>query len=49
MPETTSEQNKTLVLEAFDALLNTRDCVALDSGGGPLVKRSASPYRLEPK
>jgi predicted SnoaL-like aldol condensation-catalyzing enzyme len=31
MPKTTSEQNKALVLEAFDALFNQRDYAAAES------------------
>jgi hypothetical protein len=33
MPKTTSEQNKALVLEAFDTLFNKRDYTAADAIG----------------
>ena len=35
MPKTTPEQNKALVLEAFDTLFNKRDCTAAERFWSP--------------
>ena len=35
MPQTTPEQNKALVLKAFETLFNKRDCAAAERFGSP--------------
>jgi len=48
MPKTTSEQNKALVLEAFDALFNKRDYEAAEKFWSPSLHPTQRSYRARP-